>query len=148
MKPWTVLTHLSFEELPLIFHHRRTDCTSRTMATPSKRKFNNKLGGSFSVVRSNGSSNQTTLTNWDDMIACGMPKASVEDAYQREFGKKPDAVHLNDDFCKNYGWLSYNLLGATSYSNVSITPKADISGERFLENSTSETYTIILPPPL
>ena len=97
------LDHLSFEEQPLIFPYRRTHRTSRIMATLSKGKLNSKLGGSFSVVRSNGRSNQTTLTNWDDMIACGMPRASVEDAYQREFGTKPDAVHLNDEFCKNYG---------------------------------------------
>jgi hypothetical protein len=107
----------------------------------SKEKFSRKLEGCFSVIRDNGRSNQTTLTNWDDMIACGMPRASVEGAYQREFGTKPDAVHLNDDFCKNYGWLSYNLLGTTSYYNVSVTPKADISGERFLENTTSQPYT-------
>lgn len=89
----------------------------------------------------NGSSAQTTLTTWDDMIACGMSKASVSDAFKQQFGTKPDEVHLNDDFCKNYGWLSYNLLGQTTYTNVSITPKADISGERFLENETSESYT-------
>ena len=50
-------------------------------------------------------------------------------------------MHLNDDFCKNYGWLSYNLLGDTTYYNVSVTPKADISEERFLDNTTSEPYT-------
>ena len=110
------------------------------MATRAK-KFHTKNPSTLKVVRANGRSNQTTLTNWDDMIACGMPRASVENAYQSEFGKKPDQVHLNDDFCKDYGWLSYNLLGETTYFNVSVTPKADISGERFLDNKTDQPYT-------
>ena len=116
----------------------------KIMATRAKKIFNTKNISSLKVVRANGSSDQTTLTNWDDMIACGMPRASVENAYQSEFGQKPDQVHLNDDFCKDYGWLSYNLLGETTYYNVSITPKADISGERFLENTTSEAYTTVV----
>ena len=111
------------------------------MATSIKGKHSSKLEGCFNIIRSSGRSTQTVLTNWDDMIVCGMPRASVENAYKDEFGTKPDAVHLNDEFCKNYGWLSYNLLGDTSYYNVSITPKVDISGERFLENTTTEPYT-------
>ena len=72
------------------------------MATRAKKIFNTKNVSSLKVVCANGSSDQTTLTNWDDMIACGMPRASVENAYQSEFGKKPEQVHLNDDFCKEY----------------------------------------------
>jgi len=112
------------------------------MASRTPQKFNDKLKSSgFNLVRASGKSNQTSLTNWDDMIACGMPKAKVSDAYKNVFGKTPDEVHLNDEFCKNYGWLSYNLLGDTTYYNVSIKPKSDISGERILENKTDEPYT-------
>ena len=109
------------------------------MATRDK-KFHIENLSSLKVVRANGRSNQTTLTNWDDMTACGMPYNTVQDAYIDEFGKKPDQVHINDDFCKDYGWLSYNLLGDTTYYNVSVTPKADTEGERFLENTTDEPY--------
>ena len=85
------------------------------------------------------SSNQV-LTTWDDMIAANMPKASVENAYKQKYGTKPDQVHLNDDFCKNYGWLSYNLLGELQYYNVKITPKSNVENERILSNDTDEAY--------
>jgi len=81
------------------------------------------------------------LTNWDDMIACNMPKGSVMDAYQREFGTKPDDVHLNDDFCKNYGWLSYNNVGDVTYYNVVIKPTSKVESERILTNKTDTAYT-------
>lgn len=112
------------------------------MALTAYKKISGELKScGFDVVRANGMNARTILTTWDDMIACGMSKGKVSDAYQKHFGTKPDQVHLNDDFCKNYGWLSYNLLGHTTYTNVSIIPKADISGERFLENDTSDSIT-------
>lgn len=112
------------------------------MALTAYKKISGELKScGFDVVRANGMNAQTTLTTWDDMNACGMSKGKVSDAYQKEFGKKPDEVHLNDDFCKKYGWFSYNLLGQTTYTNVSIIPKADITGERFLENDTSDSIT-------
>lgn len=83
-----------------------------------------------------GGTTNAVLTNWDDMIACGMPEASVKDAYQRDFGETPDSVHINDEFCKHYGWLSYNRMSDIKYYNVTITPATDISGERILENDT------------
>ena len=81
------------------------------------------------------------LTNWDDMIACNMPKSSVMDAYQKEFGTKPDDVHLNDDFCKHYGWLSYNNVGDVTYYNVAIKPMTNVESERILTNTTDTPYT-------
>ena len=82
------------------------------------------------------SSSSRVLTNWDDMLAAVMPKNSVIDAYKREFGTKPDEVHLNDEFCKNYGWLSYNSVGDLTYYNVAIVPKSNVESERILTNNT------------
>ena len=91
------------------------------------------------VAKSTGSSNQV-LTSWDDMIAANMPKASVENAYKKEFGTKPDQVHLNDEFCKTYGWMSYNRLSELHYDNVKITPMSNDENERTLTNDTDEPY--------
>ena len=93
----------------------------------------------LAMAKMTGTSNQV-LTNWDDMLAANMPKASVENAYQQEFGTKPDQVHLNDEFCKNYGWLSYNNLGDLQYYNVKITPLSNVENERILRNDSDEPY--------
>ena len=91
------------------------------------------------MAKMTGTSNQV-LTTWDDMIAANMPKASVEKAYQHKFGTKPDKVHLNDDFCKEYGWLSYNNLGELQYYNVKLNPMSNVENERTLKNDTDEPY--------
>ena len=86
-------------------------------------------------------SNSQVLTSWNDMIAANMPKASVENAYEAEFGTKPDEVHLNNEFCMNYGWLSYNNLGDLTYYNVEIRPRSNVESERILTNDTDDPYT-------
>ena len=112
------------------------------MALSAGNKFSGKLEScGFKIVRANGRDNRTNLTTWDDMIECGMPRGKVEDKYKEWAGVKPDAVHLNDEFCENYGWRSYNLLGKVKYYDVSIVPKTRVTGERILENLTSEPYT-------
>ena len=113
------------------------------MALSASGKVSGKLEScGLQIVRANGSSNQTTLTTWDDMIACNMPIAEVRDAYKKDFGENPDQVHLNDDFCKQYGWLSYNIVGEITIRYDSTpTRKSQISAERMLENTTSQLYT-------
>ena len=63
------------------------------------------------------------------------------DAYQKKFGTKPDDVHLNDDFCKNYGCLSYNNVGDVTCYNVAIKPMTNVESERILTNNTDTAYT-------
>lgn len=92
-------------------------------------------------VRSKTTSSATVLTNWDDMIACGMHKSAVEGAYQKHFDTKPDEVHLNDDFCKTHGWLSYNQVGKVMYYDVKEVPKNKIAAERLLTNNSDTRYT-------
>ena len=89
-----------------------------------------------SVFRVAAQTSDTVLTNWDDMIACGMPMAAVSNAYQQKFDCKPDKVHLNDEFCKNYGWLSYNQIGTVKYYNVNISPISKIAAQRVLQNNS------------
>ena len=55
--------------------------------------------------------------------------------------ENPDQVHLNDEFCKQYGWLSYNVLGEIAVYDSTLTPKSKISAERTLENTTMYPYT-------
>lgn len=93
------------------------------------------------VVRHNTKSQTTVLTSWDDMSACGMSKHAVENAYKQRFGKSPDEVHLNDDFCRSYGWLSYNEMGTVKYYGVEVVPKSKIGAERILTNDTDTPYT-------
>jgi len=113
------------------------------MALSVSNKFSGKLEScSFKIVRGNRRDKRTALTTWDDMIACDMPSAKVSNAYKKKFGVKPQKVHLNDEFCKTFGWLSYNLLGKVKYYDESPVLKSSISGERFLENKTSEPYTM------
>ena len=75
------------------------------------------------------------------MTACGMSKNAVQNAYKQRFGRDPDEVHLNDDFCKSYGWLSYNEMGTVKYYGVKVTPKSKIGAERILTNDTDTAYT-------
>lgn len=113
------------------------------MALSVSNKFSGKLEScGFKIVRGNRRDKRTALTTWDDMIACDMPSAKVSNAYKKKFGVKPLKVHLNDEFCKTFGWLSYNLLGNVKYYDESPVLKSSISGERFLENKTSEPYTM------
>lgn len=112
------------------------------MALNASNKFSGKLEScGFKIVRANGRDNRTALTTWDDMIACDMPSAKVTNAYKKKFGLNPGKVHLNDEFCKTYGWLSYNLLGKVKYYNEPPVQKSSLSGERFLENKTSQPFT-------
>ena len=99
----------------------------------------NRGGGK--VIRHNKKSQTTVLTSWDDMAACGMSKHAVENAYKQRFGESPDEVHLNDQFCKSYGWLSYNEMGTVKYYDVKVVPKSKIGAERILTNETDTAYT-------
>lgn len=87
------------------------------------------------------SGKRQVLTSWDDFKSVFVTKGLVMDGYKREFENvTPDDVHLNDDFCSRYNWLSYNYLGDIKIYDVSIRPIANIAAKRELTNDTDKPY--------
>lgn len=81
------------------------------------------------------------LTSWNDFRSVFVTKDLVKDAYKQHFDNvTPDDVHLNDDFCFRYEWVSYNYLGEIRNYDVSIKPVANIEAERELTNDTDIPY--------
>lgn len=87
------------------------------------------------------SAKRQVLTSWKDFESVFVTKDLVKDAYKQHFDNvTPDDVHLNDDFCFRYMWLSYNYLGDIHNYNVSTKPVANIEAERVLTNDTDKPY--------
>ena len=87
------------------------------------------------------SAKRQVLTSWKDFESVFVTKDLVKDAYKQHFDNvTPDDVHLNDDFCFRYMWLSYNYLGDIHNFGVSIKPVANIKAERVLTNDMDKPY--------
>lgn len=87
------------------------------------------------------SAKRQVLTSWKDFQSVFVTKDLVKDAYKKQYDNvTPDDVHLNDDFCFRYEWVSYNYLGDIRNYDVSIKPVANIDAERVLTNNTDNPY--------
>ena len=81
------------------------------------------------------------LTTMSDLYAAGITKKVIQDGYEKEFGVRPDNQHINDDFCHEWGWYSYNYLGEVEIINVQVQPKSRSSHERYLTNDGDKPFT-------
>ena len=52
----------------------------------------------------------------------------------KEFGVRPNDIHLNDGFAHQWGWYSYNHLGDVKLTNVRIEPKSSSDNGRDVIN--------------
>jgi hypothetical protein len=83
------------------------------------------------------------LSTWEDFQHVNITQSMFYEKFKDKRGNgstKPDKVHLNDDFCMTYNWMSYNIQGDMEVYSVNTTPKLRVANERTLVNNSNNEF--------